>query len=77
MAKATKKVTTKKSTTTKQQGSFLENPSIVHACIYFPFFIGPIAMYFLGNTDKKKAMHHIKYSVLMAIAATVLIILLK
>ena len=77
MAKATKKPTTKKTSSSKQEGTFLENPSIVHACIYFPYFIGPIAMYFLGNTDKKKAMHHIKYSVLMAIAATVLIILLK
>ena len=31
-------------------------------------------MYFLGNTDKKLALHHIKYAVLIAIAVCVLYI---
>jgi len=73
MVKATKK-------TTKQvvnSMGVLENENMVHALAYFPFFIGPIAMYFLGKTNKKKAMHHIKYAALIAVAVFVLFILLN
>ncbi len=45
----------------------LQNANIVHALSYLPFFVGAVSMYFLGKTDKKAAMHHIKYSVLMAV----------
>jgi len=64
MTKAAKKVTTK---VVVEQPSILERPNLVHAMAYFPYLIGAIAMYFLGQTDKKAAMHHIKYSVIMAI----------
>jgi len=55
----------------------LEHPNTVHALSYFPFFIWPIAMYFLGKTDKKKAMHHIKYALLIAVAVSILYMLLN
>jgi len=55
----------------------LEDANIVHALTYFPFFIGPIAMYILGKTDKKKAMHHIKYALLMATAVCLLFFVLN
>ena len=28
----------------------LENANMVHALAYFPYFVGPIAMYFLGKS---------------------------
>lgn len=56
--------------------SFLENPNIVHALAYIPYFIGAVSMYFLGKTGKKAAMHHIKYSALLALGAILLIVLL-
>jgi len=49
--------------------SFLLKQNIVHALAYFPYGIGAISMYFLGRTNKEAAMHHIKYSALIAIAA--------
>lgn len=55
----------------------LDNANMVHALSYFPFFIGPVAMYFLGNTNKKKAMHHITYAFLIACGVTILFILLN
>ena len=57
--------------------SILDQANMVHAMAYFPYFIGAIAMYFLGNTDKKQAMHHIKYSAILAVIAMLLIIILK
>jgi len=68
MAPSTKK-------TTKQiveSVGFLENKNMVHALAYVPYLIGAISMYFLGKTDKKAAMHHIKYSALMAIGVFIL-----
>ena len=76
MVKQTKKTTK----TTKQivdSVGVLEDANLVHALSYFPFFIGPVAMYFLGKTDKKKAMHHIKYALLIAIAVCVLFFILN
>lgn len=71
MAKTTKKAAPKKTTTKKAAAPvdvpFLENPNIVHALSYFPYFIGAVAMFFLGRSDKKAAMHHIKYSGLLAV----------
>lgn len=63
MAKQAKK-------TTKQivdSVGVLDNANMVHALSYIPFFIGPVLMYFLGKSDKKKAMHHIKYAFLIAV----------
>jgi general stress protein CsbA len=34
-------------------------------------------MYFLGKTDKKKALHHIKYAALMAVGVVILFALLN
>lgn len=70
MAKATKKTTVKK--TAGNTSDFLENANIVHALSYFPYFIGAVAMYFLGKTDKKATMHHIKYSALLAAGVVIL-----
>jgi len=73
MAKATKK-------TSKQivdSVGILWEANVVHALSYFPFFIWPVAMYFLGKTDKKKAMHHIKYALLMAVGVVILFMLLN
>ena len=64
MVKAVKKPSTKK---VVSPTSILEKPNMVHAMAYFPYLIGPIAMYFLGQTDKKAAMHHIKYAVIIAV----------
>jgi len=55
----------------------LENANMVHALAYLPYFIGPIAMYFLGKSNKKATMHHIKYAILMAIGVVVLYLLLN
>jgi len=55
----------------------LNDANMVHALSYFPFFIGPVAMYFLWKTDKNKALHHIKYALLMAIAVVVLFMILN
>lgn len=55
----------------------LEDANTVHALSYFPFFIGPVAMYFLWKTDKKKALRHIKYSLIMAGAVVVLFMILN
>ena len=57
--------------------SILDKPNVVHSLSYIPYGIGAILMYFLWNTDKKKAMIHIKYSAYMAIIIIVLLILLK
>lgn len=76
MAKETKttaKKQAKKSVETLASStSILENKNIVNALAYFPYFIGAVLMYFLA-ADKKSAMHHIKYSALMA---TIVVIVL-
>ena len=56
---------------------FLEKQNVVHALSYFPYFVGPIAMFFLAKTDKNKAMHHIKYSAIIALVVVVLFFILK
>ncbi len=75
------KKTTKKSSASASKDSnflgFLYDAHKVHALAYFPYLIGPIVAYFFGNTDKKKAMHHIKYAALMAVGAIILIIVLN
>lgn len=60
----------------ESQKNILDQANLVHALSYIPFFLGPIAMYFLANTDKKQALHHIKYSLMLAIGATLLLIVL-
>jgi len=55
----------------------LDDANTVHALSYFPFFIGPVAMYFLWKSDKDKALHHIKYALLMAVAVLVLFMILN
>ena len=79
MAKTTKKATKSpsKKAVAKKEVTFLENANIVHALAYFPYLIGAISMYFLGKTNKKAAMHHIKYSAMLALVALVLIVLLR
>lgn len=62
MAKTTKKVAKKVAAT----GEFLEKANNVHALAYVPYFVGAAVMYFLGKSDKKAAMHHIKYSAILA-----------
>ncbi len=59
------------------QGGILEKANMVHAMSYFPYFIGAVAMYFLGNTDKKAALHHIKYSAIVAFGICILLIILN
>ena len=76
MAKTTKKAP-KKSTAKTGSNDFLENANMVHALSYFPYFIGAVSMYFLGKSDKKKSLHHIKYSAMLALVAFVLIVLLR
>lgn len=71
MAKATKKTATKKTAATGST-NILENANIVHALSYVPYLLGAVAMYFLWKSDKKATMHHIKYSVLIAIAVIIL-----
>ena len=51
------------------KASILEKPNMVHALAYIPYFIWAVAMFFLAKTNKKIAMHHIKYSGIIAIAA--------
>lgn len=50
---------------------------MVHALAYLPYFIGAVSMYFLGGTDKKAALHHIKYSALIAAAVVILLLVLN
>jgi len=54
----------------------LDNANVVHTLSYIPYLVGPVAMYFLGKTDKKKTMHHISYSAIIAVAAIISGILL-
>lgn len=79
MPKTTKKAAPKKSASSETSGNatFLENANIVHALAYFPYFIGAIAMFFLGKTDKKALLHHVKYSLILAFAAFVLFVILN
>ncbi len=55
---------------------FLDNPSIVHALAYIPYFVWAALMFFFWKTEKKEVMHHIKYSLFLAVATIVLTILL-
>jgi amino acid transporter len=55
--------------------SLLDQPNMVHAMSYFPYFIGAVGMYLLWNTDKKQALHHIKYSAIIAAIAVLLMII--
>jgi len=77
MPKATNKTTKKTVKDIKLAVWVLDNENLVHALSYFPFFIGPIAMYFLGNTNNVLKMHHIKYALLMAVAVLVLFMILN
>lgn len=74
MAKAPKKATAKKTST---PGNLLENANVVHALSYFPYLIGAIGMYFLGQSNKKEAMHHISYSAIMGAIVIVLFFVLN
>jgi uncharacterized membrane protein len=77
MVKETKtKATPKTKVSASAATSFLENANTVHAIAYVPYLIGAIAMYFLGKSDKKAAMHHIIYSAILAVVAIVLWLLL-
>lgn len=67
MAKKTMKKPSASVSKTADYLHFFDDAHKVHAFAYFPYFIGPIVAYFFGNTDKKKAMHHIKYAVIMAV----------
>jgi len=73
MPKATKKSTKQ----IVESVGFLDNANAVHALAYFPYFIGPIAMFFLGKTDKKKAMHHIMRAAIIAVVVVVLYMILN
>lgn len=77
MAKTTKKTSTKKSSSPEVYANLLDNPSVVHAFAYFPYFIGAVAMYFFGNSDKKAALHHIKYSFLLSLSVVILLLILN
>lgn len=55
----------------------LEKPNMVHALAYIPYLIGPIVMFFLSKTDKKKLMHHIKYAAIIFVATILLMIVLN
>lgn len=77
MAKTVKKTTAKKGAASKAYSTPLENPSIVHALAYFPYFIGAVAMYFFGDSDKKAALHHIKYSFILSVAVLILLLILN
>ena len=57
--------------------SILDEANLVHAMSYIPYGVGALAMYFLGNTEKKAALHHIKYSAMIAVAAIVCLIILN
>jgi uncharacterized membrane protein len=45
-----------------------------HSFSYFPYFIGPLVMFFLADSDRKKLMVHIKYSSVIAFIAILCII---
>jgi len=51
---------------------FFSQESTTHALTYFPYLIGPIAMFLLASTHKKKLFVHIKYSSFFAIVAILL-----
>ena len=70
-------VKTDKKTAKAAPQDLLSNTNMVHAMSYIPYFVWPIAMYFLAKTDKKTLMHHINYSLLMAVGACILFFLLK
>jgi len=76
MAKTSKK-TTKEKVKSVASGSILEEQNLMHAASYFPYLIGAIFVFFLWKSDKKKALHHVKYSAILAIGAIILVILLK
>jgi len=57
--------------------SMLEKQNIVHALAYVPYFIWAIAMLVLWKTNKQAAMHHIKYSALIALAVFILFVILN
>lgn len=54
------------------KNDFLSQESFTHAFSYVPYFIGPLSMFFLANTNKKKLMTHIKYAAVFAIVAVLL-----
>jgi len=74
MAKTTKKSAKDKAVTS---GNILEQANVMHAVSYFPYFIGAAAVFFLGKSDKKKALHHIKYSALLAAGVFILMFILN
>ena len=57
--------------------AFLEKQSNVHAIAYIPYFIGAALAFFLGKTDKKMIMHHVKYSLILSVAAVLLLVILN
>ena len=50
---------------------------VTHALTYIPYFIGPLLMFFLANSDKKKLRVHLKYSWVLALIAILLMIALN
>lgn len=75
MAKTTKKTT--KTPKVTNPASILEQENLMHALSYFPYFLGAAFVFFLGKTDKKKALHHIKYSLLISVAVVILMFILN
>lgn len=53
----------------------LSQESTTHSLTYIPYFIGPVLMFFLASSDKKKLFVHIKYSSVIALWAIVLMIM--
>ncbi len=62
-------VKTDKKAPKKTGSNILEQANMVHALAYIPYGVWAIAMFFLALSDKNKAMHHIKYSGIIAVAA--------
>lgn len=59
------------------KNSILSQESMTHSLSYIPYFIGPIVMFFLADTNKKKLLVHVKYSAIIAWAVIILTIMLN
>ncbi len=80
--KQTKTVSETSSSSTETISSnswtFFAEQKNVNAISYVPYFIGPAIAYFFSETnDRKQMMHHINYSIILAVVAVILIVLLK
>lgn len=49
----------------------LSREEFTHTFSYFPYFIWPVVMFFLADSDRKKLMVHIKYSAIIAFVVVV------